>query len=100
MRSPACCSLRLDRDLVANILDIAVQEVSHLLNGRAERETIPEFGQVDRRPGPFAPSAHGPSPSLSQPSQAAGVLRYFCGAQWRHVVSSNQTSACEGAADN
>src|SRR4051794_13123607 len=33
MRSLACRSLRLDRDLVANILDIAVQEISHLLNG-------------------------------------------------------------------
>jgi hypothetical protein len=50
MRSLACRSLRLDRDPVANILDIAVQEVSHLLNGRAERETISEFGQIDRRP--------------------------------------------------
>jgi hypothetical protein len=44
MRSLACHSVRLDHDLVANILDIAVQEVSHLLNGRAERETICEFG--------------------------------------------------------
>jgi hypothetical protein len=60
MRSLSCHSLRLDRDLVANILHIAVQEVSHLLNGRAERETISESGQIDRRPGPFAPSAHGP----------------------------------------
>jgi hypothetical protein len=32
MRSLACYPLRLDRDLVANILDIAVEEVSHLLN--------------------------------------------------------------------
>jgi hypothetical protein len=40
MRSLACRSLRLDRDPVANILDIAVQEVSHFPNGRAERETM------------------------------------------------------------
>jgi len=80
MRSLACRSLRLDRDLVANILDIAVQEVSHLLNGRAERETISEFGQVDRRPGPFAPSAHGPPHRCPNRDQAASVLRYFCGA--------------------
>jgi len=32
MRSLACYPLRLDRDLVANILDIAVEEVSHLLD--------------------------------------------------------------------
>jgi hypothetical protein len=31
MPSLAFRSLRLDRDLMANILDVAVQEVSHLL---------------------------------------------------------------------
>ena len=70
MRSLARHPLRLDRDLVANILDIAVQEVSHLLNGRGERETISEFGQINRRPGPFAPSAHGPPPRC--PKQRTG----------------------------
>jgi len=76
MRSLACYPLRLDRDLVANILDIAVQEVSHLLNGRAEGETMSEFGQIDRRPGPFvAPSAHGPPHRCPNGDR----LRAFCG---------------------
>jgi hypothetical protein len=50
MRPLTCRSLRLDRNLAANILHITAQEVSHLLDRRAERETIPEFDQIDRRP--------------------------------------------------
>jgi len=51
MQSLAGRSLRLHLDLVANILDVTVQEVSHLLNGRAERETVSQFRQVDGWPG-------------------------------------------------
>jgi hypothetical protein len=50
MRPLTCRSLRLDRNLAANILDITAQEVSHLLDPRAECETIPEFDEIDRRP--------------------------------------------------
>jgi hypothetical protein len=50
MRPLPCRSLRLDRNLAANILDITAQEVSHLLDPRAECETIPEFDEIDRRP--------------------------------------------------
>jgi hypothetical protein len=71
MRSLAFRSLRLDRDLVANILDVAVQEVGYLLNGRAERETISEFGQINRRPRRFASSVHGPP-------QRESRLEAFC----------------------
>jgi hypothetical protein len=80
MQSLAFRSLRLDRDLVANILDVAVQEVSYLLNGCAERETISEFGQINRRPRPFASSAHGPPHRCPNRKQAGSVVRYFCGA--------------------
>jgi hypothetical protein len=53
MRPQACRSLRLDGDLVTDVLDVAVQQVSHLLNGRTERETVSQFREVDRWPGPF-----------------------------------------------
>jgi hypothetical protein len=86
IQSLAFRSLRLDRDLVANILDVAVQEVSYLLNGRAERETISEFGQINRRPRPFALSAHGPPHRCPNRKQAGSVLRYFCGALWSNAA--------------
>jgi hypothetical protein len=52
--------LRFDRDLVPDVVDVAVQEVSHLLNGRAESEAVSEFGHINRGPKPFVLSAHGP----------------------------------------
>jgi hypothetical protein len=53
---------------------------------RAERETISEFGQINRRPRPFALSAHGPPHRCPNRNQAGSVLRYFCGALWSHAA--------------
>jgi hypothetical protein len=92
MRPNVCHSLSLDRDLAANILHVAVQEISHLLNGRAERETISEFSQIDRRPGPFALSAHGPPHRCPNRDEAASALRYFCGALWSREPSGRPTT--------
>jgi hypothetical protein len=44
------CLLYFDRDLVPDIVDVAVQEVSRLLNRRAKCEAVSEFGQINRRP--------------------------------------------------
>ena len=52
-------SLRLDGDLVAKIFDVAVQDVSHVLHGRAERETASWLRQVDCWPRPFVLGVHG-----------------------------------------
>lgn len=69
MRALACHSLLLDGYLVTDILNVAVQEVRDLLNGRAERETVSQFRQVDRRLVSFVLGAHGSlQRSLIQPA--------------------------------
>ena len=90
MRPKACRSLSLDHDLVANILHIAVQEISHPLNGRAERETISEFGQIDRRPGAFRTECSWTTPSPSQQREgwerSAVFLRRTNSLNWTNLA--------------
>jgi hypothetical protein len=52
--------LRFDRNFVPDIIDIAVQEFSHFLHGRAECEAVPKFGDINRGPGLFVLSVHRP----------------------------------------
>jgi hypothetical protein len=50
----------LGRELLPDILDIAVEEVGDLLDGRAKGKTVSEFGEIDRGPRPFMLSVRGP----------------------------------------
>jgi hypothetical protein len=49
----------LGSELLPDILDVAVKEVGHLLNGRAKSEAISKFGEIDRGPRPSMLSIHG-----------------------------------------
>jgi hypothetical protein len=65
---------------VFDVLDIAVQEVGHLLNGGAKRQTIFEFGEVDRGPRLSMLSVHGhPTDAVSTANELETGPRFFCG---------------------
>jgi hypothetical protein len=48
----------LDLDLMAHVIDVPLQEIRDLLDRRAERETVPKLGNVNREPGPCMLSVH------------------------------------------
>jgi hypothetical protein len=52
----------LRSELLPDVLDIALQEVSDLLNGRTESNTVSEFREIDRRPGAWLVSVHWATP--------------------------------------
>src|SRR5437879_3486561 len=53
LRRAGSSLLGFDRGHMPDILDIALKKISYLFHRRAERETVPEFGKVNRRPRPF-----------------------------------------------
>jgi hypothetical protein len=59
LAQPFAAFLDLDRRLVPDIFDIALKKVGDLFHRRAKRETVPEFGEINRGPWPFMLRAHG-----------------------------------------
>jgi hypothetical protein len=53
LAQPFAAFLDLDRRLVPDIFDIALKKVGDLFHRRAKRETVPEFGEINRGPWPF-----------------------------------------------